>query len=127
MYSNFIIALYLRIDSADVTVAPTSYSDDVFENSQNSSGEEEGNETPQENEEKHEEPNEVNTELRKSDFKESLYHYYCGELVSNGIFKWRTNTFYKKAAVMNDCSCDSGNFMVSIKVTCYVSIEYKFL
>ena len=127
MYSNFIIALYLRIDSADVTATPTSYSDDGFENSQNKSGEEESNETPQENEEKLEEADEVHTELRKSDFKESLYHYYCGELVSNGIFKWRTNTFYKKAAVMNDYSCDSSSFMVSIKVTCYVFVDYKFL
>ena len=126
MYSNFITVLYLRIDSADVTVPPTSLSDDGFENSDNNSGEDEGNETLQGNKESHEEGNEVCNKLRQSDFKESLYHYYCGELVGNGIFKWRTNTFYKKAAVMNDYNCDSGSFMVSIKVTCWVSIECRF-
>ena len=117
MYSKFITALYLRIDSADVTAPPTSYSDDGFENGHNNSGEDEGNETCQENKESHEEGDEVCNKLRQSDFKESLYHYYCGEFVGNGIFKWRTNTFYKKAAVMNDYSCDSCNFMVSIKIT----------
>ena len=118
MYSNFINILYLRIDSADATVPPTSLSDDGFENGHNNSREDEGNETFQENKETHKEGNEVWNKLRQSDFKESFYHYYCGELVGNGIFKWRTNIFYKKAAVMNDYSCDSGNFMVSIMITC---------
>lgn len=115
MYSKFIIVLYVRIDSVGVTAPPTSYSDDGFENGHNNSGEVDGNEIFQENKE---EVNEVCNKLRQSDFKESLYHYYCGELVGNGICKWRTNTFYKKTAVMNDYSCDSGNFMVGIKITC---------
>ena len=50
--------------------------------------------------------------LNKSNFKESLYHYYCGELVSKGVFKWRINSPYKKLAVMNDYSSESGNYMV---------------
>ena len=57
--------------------------------------------------------NESYNKLVFSTFKESFYHYYCGELIRNGTFKWRVNTTHKKVVLMNDCDSDSGNFLVS--------------
>ena len=57
--------------------------------------------------------NECYNKLVFSTFEESLYHYYCGELIRNGIFKCRVNTTHKKGVLMNDYDSDSGNFLVS--------------
>ena len=56
--------------------------------------------------------NESYNKLVFSTFKESLYHYYCGELIRNGTFKWRVNATHKKVVLMNDYDSNSGNFLV---------------
>ena len=39
--------------------------------------------------------NDCYTKFVVSTFKESLYRYYCGELIRNGTFKWKVNTTHK--------------------------------
>ena len=56
--------------------------------------------------------NESYNKLVFSTFKESLYDYYCGELIRNGTFKWRVNTTHKKVVSVNDYDSNSGNFLV---------------
>ena len=56
------------------------------------------------------------TLLKVSTFRESLYHYYCGELLRRGSFQWRVNNENKKVVLMNDYNCTTGDFLVSAHV-----------
>ena len=50
------------------------------------------------------------TLLKVSTFRESLYHYYCGELLRRGSFLWRVNNENKKVLI-NDYNCTTGDFL----------------
>ena len=54
--------------------------------------------------------------LKVSTFRESLYHYYCGELMRRGSFQWRINNENKKLVLMNDYNCSTGDFLVSTHI-----------
>ena len=56
------------------------------------------------------------TLLKVSTFRESLYHYYSGELLRRGSFQWKVNNENKKAVLMNDYNCTTGDFLVSAHV-----------
>ena len=56
------------------------------------------------------------TLLKVSTFRESLYHYYCGELMRRGYFQWRVNNENKKVVLMNDYNCTTGDFFVSARI-----------
>ena len=56
------------------------------------------------------------TLFKVSTFRESLYHYYGGELLRRGSFQWRVNDENKKVVLMNDYNCTTGEFLVSAHV-----------
>ena len=56
------------------------------------------------------------TLLKVSIFRESLYHYYCEELLRQGFFHWRVNNENKKVVLMNDYNCTTGDFLVSAHI-----------
>ena len=56
------------------------------------------------------------TLLKVSTFRESLYHYYCGELLRGGYFQWRVNNENKKLVLMNHYNCTTGGFFVSAHI-----------
>ena len=56
------------------------------------------------------------TLLKVSTFRESLYHYYGGELLRRGSFQWRVNDENKKVVLMNDYNCTTGEFLVSAHI-----------
>ena len=56
------------------------------------------------------------TLLKVSTFRESLYHYYCEELLRRGSFQWRVNDENKKVVLMNDYNCTTGEFLVSAHI-----------
>ena len=56
------------------------------------------------------------TLFKVSTFRESLYHYYGGELLRRGSFQWRVNDENKKVVLMNDYNCTTGEFLVSAHI-----------
>ena len=56
------------------------------------------------------------TLLKVSTFRESLYYYYCEELLQRGSSQWRVNDENKKVVLMNDYNCTTGEFLVSAHI-----------
>ena len=42
-----------------------------------------------------------------------FYRFFCGELFTKGICKWRVLSESRNVVVMNDYDCETGNFFVS--------------
>ena len=47
-----------------------------------------------------------------SNFQESLYLYFVGEVIHNGMLKWREDSIQRKVMLMNDYDSVSVNFKV---------------
>ncbi|XP_057294024.1 uncharacterized protein LOC130622573 isoform X2 [Hydractinia symbiolongicarpus] len=55
--------------------------------------------------------NNDSTPVFRSTLKESLYRFFCGEIFTKGVCKWRIKTAAQQTVIMNDYDSETGNFL----------------
>ncbi|XP_057306886.1 uncharacterized protein LOC130645052 isoform X2 [Hydractinia symbiolongicarpus] len=55
--------------------------------------------------------NNDSTPVFRSTRKESIYRFFCGEIFTKGVRKWRIKTAAQQTVIMNDYDSETGNFL----------------